>query len=213
MNILNKNNFIISKIIGSGGKQREGSLLIRKDRTVANDGRRLLEVINNRVPDSNHRDILISTSTSKEAMAMANKNDVSVTETHDNEVAFEAVDSESGIKKSMQLEPLFIPLKIEHYEGFESGEKADELRLYGPRWNERTCRIGRGVVLSRGYGKKHRLTGKISGFKKQHGSTFGSTYKAAILDCFNLKDKTLDVQIAVIGIEILKQAQGDKEEG
>ena len=107
MNILNKNNFIISKIIGTGGKLREGALLIRADRTVANDGKRLLEVINTRMPDSNHKDILISTSTSKEAMAMANKNDVSVTEKNSNEVVFEAVDSESGTKKSMQMEPLY----------------------------------------------------------------------------------------------------------
>jgi hypothetical protein len=96
--------------------------------------------------------------------------------------------------------PLFIPLKAKHYEAFESGEKGDELQLYGPRWNDMTCYAGRDVVLSKGYGRKHRMRGKISSFKKQYCSTFGSTYKRDILDCF----ETLDVWIAVISINKLR---------
>ena len=45
---------------------------------------------------------------------------------------------------------LFIPLKAEYYDQFATGEKRDELRLYGPRWNKRTCPVGRPVILSRG---------------------------------------------------------------
>lgn len=56
---------------------------------------------------------------------------------------------------------LFIPLKTEYYNQFVSGEKNCELRLEGPRWNERTCFQGRGVVVSKGYGKAHRMKGVV----------------------------------------------------
>ena len=42
------------------------------------------------------------------------------------------------------------------------------------------------------------MTGSIWKFKRQHGSTFGSTYQAAILDVFG----TLDIEIACIAIEV-----------
>lgn len=93
---------------------------------------------------------------------------------------------------------LFIPLKAEFYDAFVSGAKTEELRRYGPRWNERVCRVGRDVTLSRGYGKGHRLTGRIWRFKKQRGTTFGSTYKASIQRVFG----TLDIDIACISIEV-----------
>ncbi len=57
--------------------------------------------------------------------------------------------------------PLFIPLKREYYEAFRKGEKKVEYRKYGPRWNERVAYRDRRVVLSLGYGRKHRLFGKI----------------------------------------------------
>lgn len=94
------------------------------------------------------------------------------------------------------LKPLFIPLKREYFEAFKSGVKTEELRRYGPRWNTETCTIGRPVTLSLGYGKAHRITGKIWRFKRQHGSTFDRTYKAAILAVFG----TLDIDIACISI-------------
>ncbi len=92
--------------------------------------------------------------------------------------------------------PLFIPLQGKWFDAFAAGTKRDELRLYGPRWNERTCREGRNVVLSRGYGKAHRLAGRVWKFKRQSGHLFGSTYRAAIQEVFG----TLDVEIAVISI-------------
>ncbi len=92
--------------------------------------------------------------------------------------------------------PLFIPLKTEFFRVFKSGQKTEELRAYGPRWNENVCEPGRLVLLSHGYGKRERLTGRIWKFKKQHGSTFGSTYQAAIQKCFG----TLDIWIACISI-------------
>lgn len=94
------------------------------------------------------------------------------------------------------MKPLFIPLKSEYFEAFKSGKKTEELRLYGKRWNENTCPVGRMVTISKGYGKKNRMAGKIWKFKRQHGTTFGSTYKAAIHDVYG----TLDVWIACISI-------------
>lgn len=47
--------------------------------------------------------------------------------------------------------PLFVPLKTEWFCAFKSGSKTTEYRLYGPRWNERTCVKGRAVTLSHGY--------------------------------------------------------------
>lgn len=65
------------------------------------------------------------------------------------------------------LKPLFIPLRKEYFEEFESGKKDTEYRLYGAHWNERTCTAGRPVILSCGYSKKRRLSGVITSFKKE----------------------------------------------
>lgn len=98
----------------------------------------------------------------------------------------------------MSEKPLFIPLLGQYFDAFRDGEKRDELRLYGKRWNEESCRLGRPVILSRGYEKQHRINGIVTRFKKQHGKTFGSTYKKAIADVYG----TLDVWIACIGIDV-----------
>ena len=63
------------------------------------------------------------------------------------------------------MKPLFIPLRTVYFEMFREGIKQTEFRLYGPRWNERTCQPGRPVVLSKGYGKHARLTGIVESFK------------------------------------------------
>lgn len=65
----------------------------------------------------------------------------------------------------MTDKPLFIPLKTAYYEAFCSGEKTTEYRPNGPRWNRYTCRIGRRVVISKGYGKVARQEGVITGFE------------------------------------------------
>jgi hypothetical protein len=69
------------------------------------------------------------------------------------------------------VKPLFIPLKAEFFNAFADGSKTVEYRPYGPRWNERTCPIGRPVVLSYGYGKHRRLTGRVVGFERSHEPT------------------------------------------
>lgn len=60
--------------------------------------------------------------------------------------------------------PLFIPLRREWFESFRVGIKDTEYRPLGPRWNPKTCIVGRPVVLSLGYGKAHRLAGRITEF-------------------------------------------------
>lgn len=51
----------------------------------------------------------------------------------------------------MSTKPLFVPLRTQYFRAFEAGTKRTEYRRYGPRWNERTCWIGRAVTLSHGY--------------------------------------------------------------
>lgn len=59
---------------------------------------------------------------------------------------------------------LFIPLKAEYYEAFERGEKDTEYRPLNNLWNSARCYPGRRVILSYGYGKRRRLTGRIKSF-------------------------------------------------
>lgn len=96
------------------------------------------------------------------------------------------------------MKPLFIPLKSEYYEAFKNGSKREEFRLYGQRWNEQTCPVGREVLLSKGYGTKDRLTGLIRDFKRQHAASMELIHHQSILNIYG----TLNVEIARIQIEI-----------
>lgn len=71
----------------------------------------------------------------------------------------------------MEAKPIFIPLKREFFEAFRRGEKDEEFRLEGPRWNARTCFVGRQVVLSLGYGKRERLAGLVVGYSARKEPT------------------------------------------
>lgn len=62
------------------------------------------------------------------------------------------------------MKPLFIPLKTEFFEAFKNRTKRFEYRLYGPRWNEATCYLNRPLTLSKGYGKRERISGKVLSF-------------------------------------------------
>jgi len=73
---------------------------------------------------------------------------------------------------------LFIPLKREFYDAFASGRKRYEYRAYGPRWNERTCRIGRQVILSCGYGTKRRLNGTVTSFSTSRAAAKTRAFRA-----------------------------------
>ncbi len=102
--------------------------------------------------------------------------------------------------------PGVIPRRTEYYNNFLSGDKTDELRAYGPRWNEKTCAVGRTVILSKGYGNHSRMSGVIWKFKKQHGTLFGSEYKESILNVYG----TLDINIACISINNIRQIESEQ---
>lgn len=91
---------------------------------------------------------------------------------------------------------LFIPLKAQYYDAFAEGRKTDEFRLYGPRWNERTCHLGRPVTLSRGYGKKNRLYGHVAGFR---ASIAPEDLTPAFRECY---PREVNPRVAVISIKL-----------
>jgi hypothetical protein len=68
------------------------------------------------------------------------------------------------IQKTVDEKPLFIPLRTQWFREFEAGTKDTEYRAYGPRWNERTCRIGRKATVSHGYSGK-RLERVVASFE------------------------------------------------
>ncbi len=96
------------------------------------------------------------------------------------------------------MKPLFIPLKTEFFEAFEKGTKTVEYRKYGPRWNEKTCEVGRAVTLSHGYGTKRRLQGVVKGFTKKLAIKMGSDW----LKCYG----NFDGHAACIEIELIPDA-------
>lgn len=101
----------------------------------------------------------------------------------------------ANIKTAQKGSALFIPLKQEYFEAFESGQKTEEYRPYGPRWNERTCPIGRRVVISLGYGTQRRLTGTIMSFRKSEEVTASAEWRA----CYGTKGHKV---AACIGIAL-----------
>lgn len=94
---------------------------------------------------------------------------------------------------------LFVPLKTQFFEAFKRGEKQTEFRRYGARWNEKTCRIGRRITLSKGYGKYARLAGTISSFDVRTADD-----PSVNASCFHATPLTL---IACIGVTL--DAQND----
>jgi len=106
------------------------------------------------------------------------------------------------MKTSTQTAPpvastaLFIPLRREWFEAFRKRYKTFEYRPYGSRWNEKTCRIGRKVTLSLGYGKQNRMHGEVVSFEKSKDVTRTEAWKS----CYDGKGHT---HAAKIGIRIL----------
>jgi hypothetical protein len=102
----------------------------------------------------------------------------------------------------MSDRPLFVPLKGEFYDAFADGTKIVEYRRYGPRWNERTCPVGRRVVLSRGYGRRHRLSGQVGGFGKRRARDCAPSVRVSLEQLYG----SLDIDIACIWVVVDKQA-------
>lgn len=58
----------------------------------------------------------------------------------------------------------FLPLKDEFFQLFVQRKKPFEYRP--PRlWSLEKCRIGREIIISRGYGLSHRLRGRITSYR------------------------------------------------
>lgn len=96
--------------------------------------------------------------------------------------------------------PLFIPLQTPYYLAFQNGDKTEELRRYGPGWNENTCYPGRAVTLSKGYGKQQRMAGIITSFRTCHATELPTKAQADVLVVYG----SLDLVIACIGIKVTK---------
>ena len=97
----------------------------------------------------------------------------------------------------MEEHPLFIPLNAEHFEAFEAGEKAEEYRAPGGRWNARTCRPGRPVVLSYGYGKQRRLRARVRHFRHVKVSELPLKAREAVRAIYGQIDR-----VVVIGLDV-----------
>ncbi|WP_339344146.1 hypothetical protein [uncultured Alcanivorax sp.] len=98
------------------------------------------------------------------------------------------------------MKPLFIPLMSQYYEAFLDGAKDTEYRLYGPVWNERNCQVGRAVTLSKGYGKKHRLSGVVTSFARVTLKQVPRDVEKALDEIYGEND---DYDIAAIGIKVI----------
>lgn len=96
------------------------------------------------------------------------------------------------------LPPLFIPLRAQYYDAFENGTKTCELHRYGPRWNEGTCVLGRRAVLSKGYGKAHRLVAVVTAFSKALPAELAPSDRLAATLIYGDEDFSL----AVIGLDV-----------
>lgn len=93
--------------------------------------------------------------------------------------------------------PLFIPLKKQYFDDFIAGRKSCELRKYGPRWNETSCRVGRPVVLSCGYSAKRRVSARVEGFERIRGTELPSKWRRDVVQCYG--HDLLDIAVITIG--------------
>lgn len=106
----------------------------------------------------------------------------------------------------MSEKPLFIPLTAEWFDAFERGEKDTEYRPLGSRWNAKTCRIGRAVTLSRGYGKHRRLSGVVAGFQE-----VGPDAHPAIRCVYPTGDRFAAIRITLASKDAAEKAKGRPE--
>ncbi len=118
--------------------------------------------------------------------------------------AYSAMHSKNNHRRialeSGEERPLFVPLKREYFCAFKAGLKTYEYRKYGPKWNEVTCRIGREVALSLGYGKEHRLQGWVTSFEVREHVADIPGWTACYGDS--------EANAAVIGITLTEPAIG-----
>lgn len=79
---------------------------------------------------------------------------------------------------------LFLPLNAEYYDAFAAGTKACEYRVLGARWNIRTVIMGRGITISRGYGKQNRMNGIIGQVQIKYFEKLATPLQARLLKIY-----------------------------
>ena len=98
--------------------------------------------------------------------------------------------------------PLFIPLKTQHYNGFKYGLKTHEMRHSSKRWNRRTCFPGRQVVLSKGYGNYDRLHGEIVSVDMFPAHRLSEDEYQDFIDCYGEPDGLDERMVIYLEIRI-----------
>lgn len=91
---------------------------------------------------------------------------------------------------------LFVPLNAIYFHAFEDGSKTTEFRLYGPRWNETTCFVGRPVTLSHGYGRRRRLKTSIRSFSRRRIADLDSAVIGSLMALY--PDASTETHVACI---------------
>lgn len=90
--------------------------------------------------------------------------------------------------------PLFVPLKTAYYERFKAGTKTYELRRGSDkRWGGKHCRNGRPAVLSKGYGKRDRLTATCAGHRLIPASELPRKDREDFIACFGHQEEYASV--------------------
>jgi hypothetical protein len=100
--------------------------------------------------------------------------------------------------------PLFVPLKAEYFDAFARGDKTVEYRLAGGPWNATTCRVGRPVTLSRGYGTQRRLDGIVTGFAERWLSDLNANIRHTLRAIYDIHAD--DARIACVSIRVQSPA-------
>ena len=96
------------------------------------------------------------------------------------------------------MKPLFVPLRSEPYDQFAAGAKSAELRLYGPRWNEQTCWPGRTVILSRGYGRHHRMRTAVVAFRRMTLAELPATERRSVTRHYGEIPESTDIAVIIM---------------
>lgn len=101
------------------------------------------------------------------------------------------------------MKDLFLPLKAEHYDSFADGSKRHERRVQGRGWNPGTVVPGRGIILSRGYGKKNRMYGTIISRRVVPFADIAIEHHAALIACYGEEVRAksiLEIEIYIEGV-------------
>lgn len=92
--------------------------------------------------------------------------------------------------------PVFCPLKTQPYNRFKYGFKTYEMRIYGDRWNNKTCPVERRVILSKGYGNIDRTEKIITKTELKYYVELSAEDKQELRGCYpDIADHTLVILI------------------